>query len=154
MTNEEKIKIINKIVKHRHDIDGFGNAFISLFGSFPGDGKCGFECFERLFSDYMQLVADKIGESEDGLDWFIWENKCGAKKLGAYVKHDGDETIIDSVESYVDFLNDCAKQNSVHDKAVLYEKLRRMNPREFSELHRKNIEGEGAFDDLLAKWPE
>jgi hypothetical protein len=29
-----------------------------------------------------------------------------------------------------------------------------MNPREFAELYRRNIEGEGAFDDLLNKWPE
>lgn len=39
-------------------------------------------------------------------------------------------------------------------KTGLYEKLRRMNPREFAELYRKNIEGAGMFDDLLAKWPE
>lgn len=39
-------------------------------------------------------------------------------------------------------------------KAALYEKLRRMNPREFAELHKKNIETGVAFDELLDKWPE
>ena len=39
-------------------------------------------------------------------------------------------------------------------KARMYEKLRRMNPREFAELHKKNIETGVAFDELLDKWPE
>ena len=38
-------------------------------------------------------------------------------------------------------------------KAWLYEKLRRMNPREFAELHKRNIETGIAFDELLDKWP-
>lgn len=40
------------------------------------------------------------------------------------------------------------------DKAQLYEKLRRMNPREFTELYKKNIETGVVFDELLDKWPE
>lgn len=39
-------------------------------------------------------------------------------------------------------------------KADLYEKLRRMNPREFAELYRKNIEAGVAFDELIERWPE
>ena len=39
-------------------------------------------------------------------------------------------------------------------KAALYEKLRRMNPQEFTELYRKNISTGVAFDELLDKWPE
>ena len=39
-------------------------------------------------------------------------------------------------------------------KAELYEKLRRMNPHEFTELCRKNISGGIAFDELVERWPE
>ena len=34
-------------------------------------------------------------------------------------------------------------------KANLYEKLRKLNPRQFEELHKKNMSGVGAFDDLV-----
>lgn len=33
-----------------------------------------------------------------------------------------------------------------HDR---YEYLRRLNPRQFQELYQRNINGEGAFDDLV-----
>lgn len=42
----------------------------------------------------------------------------------------------------------------IRKKAELYEKLRRMNPREFTELYRKNISSGMKFDELLDKWPE
>ena len=39
------------------------------------------------------------------------------------------------------------------DKAALYEKLRKLNPREFAELHERNLRGEGSFDDLVSRLP-
>ena len=42
----------------------------------------------------------------------------------------------------------------IRKKAELYEKLRRMNPREFAELYRKNISGGKKFDELVERWPE
>ena len=50
-------------------------------------------------------------------------------------------------------IND-AKLAEIEKKAALYEKLRRMNPREFAELHKKNIETGVAFDELVERWPE
>jgi len=47
-----------------------------------------------------------------------------------------------------------AATNELEKKAALYEKLRRMQPREFAELYRKNISTGVAFDELLDKWPE
>jgi len=35
-------------------------------------------------------------------------------------------------------------------RADLYEKLRKLNPRQFTELHAKNLAGQGAFDDLVS----
>lgn len=35
------------------------------------------------------------------------------------------------------------------DAAQRYEKIRKMNPRQFASLYQKNIEGEGMFDDLV-----
>ena len=42
----------------------------------------------------------------------------------------------------------------IRKKAELYEKLRRISPREFMELYIKNVLGKGSFDELLEKWPE
>ena len=39
------------------------------------------------------------------------------------------------------------------NKAELYEKLRKLNPREFAELHERNLRGEGSFDDLVSRLP-
>ena len=39
------------------------------------------------------------------------------------------------------------------DKAALYEKIRRLNPREFADLYERNIRGEGNFDDLVNLLP-
>ena len=39
------------------------------------------------------------------------------------------------------------------DKAALYEKIRKLNPREFAELHERNLRGEGSFDDLVSRLP-
>lgn len=44
--------------------------------------------------------------------------------------------------------------NEIKKKAELYEKLRRMNPREFTELYRKNISSGMKFDELVERWPE
>lgn len=45
-------------------------------------------------------------------------------------------------------------QEEIRKKADLYEKLRRMNPREFAELYRKNISSGMLFDELVERWPE
>ena len=42
----------------------------------------------------------------------------------------------------------------IRKKAELYEKLRRMNPSEFTELCRKNISSGIEFDELVERWPE
>ena len=34
-----------------------------------------------------------------------------------------------------------------------YEKLRKLNPRQFAELYERNIKGEGLFDDLVDQLP-
>lgn len=41
----------------------------------------------------------------------------------------------------------------VERRAGLYEKLRKLNPREFAELNARNLAGAGAFDDLVSQLP-
>ena len=39
------------------------------------------------------------------------------------------------------------------DKTELYEKLRKLNPRQFSELFETHLKGDASFDELVAKLP-
>lgn len=52
-------------------------------------------------------------------------------------------------ETYYRASDVAAELLELQHKAGLYEKLRKLNPRQFSELHAKNIAGQGAFDDLV-----
>lgn len=73
-----------------------------------------------------------------------------------------DEDQINMIGDYlfaIQFAAQWLEQN--HKKVALYEKLRRMSPREFAELYARTMFGEGTFDELLAKneadlekWPE
>lgn len=44
-------------------------------------------------------------------------------------------------------------ESKTQDKTALYEKIRKLNPREFAELHERNLRGEGSFDDLVSRLP-
>ena len=44
-------------------------------------------------------------------------------------------------------------ESKTQDKTALYEKIRKLNPREFAELHERNMRGEGSFDDLVSRLP-
>lgn len=39
------------------------------------------------------------------------------------------------------------------DKTELYEKLRKLTPRQFAGLAEMNLHGDGSFDELVAKLP-
>lgn len=111
MTDEQKLQLIKQLIEHRKNIDAFGDKFKLLFGSFPGNGECGYETFERLFSDYALLVADKLGDTQYGVDWFVWENDCGQKAMEAGFVGDEEMMVIDSAETYLEFLNKSAKNS-------------------------------------------
>lgn len=104
MTYEQKLQLIKQLIDHRKNIDEFGDKFKLLFGNYPGNGECGYEVFERLFGDYMSLISDKIGETQHGIEWFVWENDCGNKKMNAGIS-DNEMFVIDSAESYLDFIS-------------------------------------------------
>ena len=67
---------------------------------------------------------------------------------------DDSNALLEEITCWYELPGNELNDAEVLKKATLFEKLRRMNPREFAELYRRNIEGEGAFDDLLEKWPE
>ena len=104
MTNEEKLVLIKQLIEHKRNIDVFIEQFTELFGTFPGNGYSLYQVFNKLFNDYIHLVAAEIGETKEGIEWFVWDNDCGEKALQAGLN--GDEmVVIDSAESYLELIN-------------------------------------------------
>ena len=104
MTNEEKLVLIKQLIEHKRNIDVFMDQFTELFGTFPGNGECSYLVFNKLFNDYIHFVAAKIGETKEGIEWFIWDNDCGEKAMQAGLSSD-EMVVIDSAESYLEFIN-------------------------------------------------
>lgn len=106
LTKQQKIDLVKQMIEHKRDMDVFREKFGDLFGVLPGfegNGDCNYQVFDRLFNDYISLVAQRIGETQDGINWFVWENDCGKNGMGAY--SDDDQLIpICDAEDYVDFV--------------------------------------------------
>ena len=102
LTKQQKIDLVKQMIEHKRRMDEFSDQFQKMFGTFPGNGECSYESFDLLFSDYMKLVADRIGDSSDGISWFVWENDCGKEGLEADVN--GEMKIIKTASDYIDFV--------------------------------------------------
>lgn len=106
LTRQEKIDLVNQLIAHKRDIDNFHKKFDELFGvknGFIGSSDGHYKVFDRLFSDYILMVARQIGETKDGIEWFICENDCGEKGMEA-APQGGKLTPICDADDYVDLV--------------------------------------------------
>lgn len=108
LTKQQKIDLVKQMIEHKRRMDEFSDQFQKMFGTLPGNGECSYESFDLLFSDYMKLVADRIGDSNDGISWFVWENDCGKEGMDACADEGRLIPILDA-EDYVDFVEACGK---------------------------------------------
>lgn len=106
LTRQEKIDLVKQLINHKRRIDEFVDQFQKMFGTFPGNGECSYEAFSMLFSDYIALVAKQIGETKEGIEWFVWENDCGEKGMEA-APQGGKLTPICDADDYVDLVQAC-----------------------------------------------
>ena len=106
LTSLEKIELINQLIKHKREIDIFHKKFDELFGvqnGFAGSSDGHYKVFDRLFNDYIGMVAKQIGECQQGIEWFVWDNDCG--KNGMEVGEEGGEMKpIKTASDYIDFI--------------------------------------------------
>lgn len=105
LTREEKIDLINQLIKHKREIDIFHKKFDELFGvspGFVGNGESTYKVFDNLFNDFISMVADLIGETKYGIEWFVWENDCGRNGMEAGL--DGKEIKIETAEDYLNLV--------------------------------------------------
>lgn len=114
MTDKEKMVLLNKLIDLHERIDGFHQSFDSLFGvghGFAGASDGLFAVFNDLFDEFRTIVAEKIGDSVEGIDWFIYDNQCGKKGLECRHSESEEPFYIKNAEDYVNFLNFCNKNN-------------------------------------------
>lgn len=105
LTRQEKLDLINQLIQHKRDIDLFQEKFNELFGvsnGFAGSSDGSYKVFDRLFYDYISLVARQIGEGEDGIEWFVWENDCG--RSGMEAGYAGQEIKVETAEDYLSLI--------------------------------------------------
>lgn len=81
---EYRIKLVNNLVEHAKKRNELSDKFDELFGGFLGNGDSYYSRFVGdLFDDQIELVAEIIGDTKEGLEWFIYDNECGEKGLEA-----------------------------------------------------------------------
>ena len=71
---------------------------------------------------------------------------------GKFIDHLCDQIYPERIEGWLP-MPIYKTEIKAQDKAALYEKLRKLNPREFADLYERNIRGEGNFDDLVNLLP-
>jgi len=105
LTRLEKVELIKQLIKHKRDMDVFRKKFDELFGARPGsevNGDCHYQVFDRLFNDYITMVAKEIGDSKEVIDLFVFGNDCGKEGLSSAL--DGDPMFeVRTTEDTLDF---------------------------------------------------
>lgn len=69
---------------------------------------------------------------------FMDENYCGAN--------------IEDCDGWIP-MPEYQPNSASNDKAALYEKIRKLNPRQFGELYERHLRGDGNFDELVSRLP-
>jgi hypothetical protein len=101
---EYKIKLIEDLVKHAQKRNELSGKFDELFGAFLGGGDSYYSRFiDNLFGDQIKLVAELIGDTKEGLEWFIYDNECGEKGLEARAG-ENEMHKINTVDDYIELI--------------------------------------------------
>ena len=112
-----------------------------------------------IYQDGDKIIVTELRPIKDApeLEWVIYFNKNSCPfeglNIGLEIVTPSDECIqLDSLVGWLPMPIYQPESNS-QDKAALYEKLRKLNPREFAELHERNLRGEDSFDELVSRLP-
>ena len=75
--------------------------------------ECEFgECVTEAIDLALVLAAETIGITPESLSWFVWENDFGKKKLSVCIDDQHDETVVDSIETFLQFEVEAMKAQS------------------------------------------
>jgi hypothetical protein len=101
---EYKIKLVEDLVKHAQKRNELSDKFDELFGAFLGGSDSYYSRFiDNLFDDQIKLVAEIIGDTKEGLGWFIYDNECDEKGMEAGVGKNALRKI-NTVDDYISLI--------------------------------------------------
>lgn len=83
MTKKEKTSTILKVLDLKKDLDMNWNIFSMQCGA-TVDSPFG-EAIWKQFDCLVEFAEKAIGDEHGWLNWFIWDNECGEKGLGAHL---------------------------------------------------------------------
>lgn len=101
ITNTKKAEALKDLVAHLEHVREYENSVAKLFGSYPDGGL--YAAVEEMFTTYTQLVAETIDTDLGSLEWFLYDNECGAKRLQAGI--DANMREITSIEDFLWFVS-------------------------------------------------
>lgn len=98
MTKEQFIHLMTVIKKKYREIEKFWDGFYDLFGS----------CSDKLvettsLSEVIGAIADIVGDKEEWIYWYVYENDWGENGL-EYVDKNGDASTLESLEDLWDLI--------------------------------------------------
>jgi len=80
-----------------------------FFGGNIWDCEFG-ECVTEAIDLALVLAAETIGITPESLSWFVWENDFGKKKLSVCIDDQHNETVVDSIETFLQFEVEAMKE--------------------------------------------
>lgn len=66
------------------------------------------EAAYSVFDSYTECLSEVIGDKDEWLVWYCWENNMGERKFGVYLDGEEKERPIESLEDLADLIWDCA----------------------------------------------
>jgi len=107
---EYRIELVKKLVENIKRESEFMKKFHELFGDYPGlnSETCLYRFVNDLLNDQVKIVAVLIGDTQAGLEWFLYENECGDKGYEAGID-EGETRQIKTIEDYL-WLVDIGKE--------------------------------------------
>ena len=100
MTKKEKIELLNEIKDNKNQLSKCFNTLDNIFCCvIEGDLS---DATWKSIDLSIKMASKILGVTEDDLFWFIYDDEMGKNGYSVWV--DEKEYIIDSIESYIDYI--------------------------------------------------
>jgi hypothetical protein len=99
MNTEEKIKLIEEVIKRYKELSKGMDEVSALFGSADSNFT---NSVWNTFDAYVDCVGKLIGDEFDYINWFIFENDCGKGHMEC--GFEGKEYKIKNIKDLVKFM--------------------------------------------------
>ena len=101
MTKKEKLKLLQDWENQFHVTDKAWKCLKLLFGSIDCDSEIG-KAIWGSFTEYSRVMAMLLGDKDEWLSWYCWDNDMGQNELEA--GYDCKMTKINNLESLLQLI--------------------------------------------------